>query len=162
MLFWRWTMGFNATMESIHRWAWWFAVSLTVITGGIGILLTGTVVENWYLWAVKHGFAPAIRPRRPQIRSRDRGCTVMKMSTENCSAGAGAAGDLPRGLRTPPEDVVQNGYRGNGMEQVVNPRLFDAAGSADTDVPPDAVPAGRAGGPEGRSDIYKNVQVLGD
>jgi len=57
-LFWRWTMGFNATMESIHRWAWWFAV-LTVITGGIGILLTGTVVENWYLWAVKHGVAPS-------------------------------------------------------------------------------------------------------
>ncbi len=56
-VFWRWTMGFNATMESIHRWAWWFAV-LTVITGGIGILLTGTVVDNWYLWAVKHDFAP--------------------------------------------------------------------------------------------------------
>lgn len=56
-LFWRWTMGFNASMESIHRWAWWFAV-LTVITAGIGILLTGTVVENWYLWAVKHGVAP--------------------------------------------------------------------------------------------------------
>jgi photosynthetic reaction center M subunit len=56
-LFWRWTMGFNATMESIHRWALWFAV-LTVITGGIGILLTGTVVDNWYLWAVKHGVAP--------------------------------------------------------------------------------------------------------
>lgn len=45
-LFWRWTMGFNATMEGIHRWAWWFAV-LTPITGGIGILLTGTVVDNW-------------------------------------------------------------------------------------------------------------------
>jgi len=60
-LFWRWTMGFNATMESIHRWAWWFAV-LTVITGGIGILLTGTVVDNWYLWAVKHGVAPAYGP----------------------------------------------------------------------------------------------------
>ena len=57
-LFWRWTMGFNATMESIHRWAWWFAV-LTVITGGIGIVLTGTVVDNWYLWAVKHGVAPS-------------------------------------------------------------------------------------------------------
>jgi photosynthetic reaction center M subunit len=51
-------MGFNATMESIHRWALWFAM-LTVITGGIGILLTGTVVDNWYLWAVKHGVAPA-------------------------------------------------------------------------------------------------------
>jgi len=56
-LFWRWTMGFNATMESIHRWAWWFAV-LTTLTGGIGILLTGTVVDNWYLWAVKHHVAP--------------------------------------------------------------------------------------------------------
>jgi photosynthetic reaction center M subunit len=55
-LFWRWTMGWNATMESIHRWAWWFAV-LTTLTGGIGILLTGTVVDNWYLWAVQHGFA---------------------------------------------------------------------------------------------------------
>jgi photosynthetic reaction center M subunit len=56
-LFWRWTMGFNGTMESVHRWAWWFAV-LCPITGGIGILLTGTVVDNWYLWAVKHGVAP--------------------------------------------------------------------------------------------------------
>jgi photosynthetic reaction center M subunit len=56
-LFWRWTMGFNATMESIHRWALWFAV-LTVITGGIGILLTGTVVDNWYLWGIKHGLVP--------------------------------------------------------------------------------------------------------
>ncbi len=56
-LFWRWTMGFNATFESIHRWAWWFAV-LVPLTGGIGILLTGTVVDNWYLWAVKHGVAP--------------------------------------------------------------------------------------------------------
>jgi photosynthetic reaction center M subunit len=56
-LFWRWTMGWNATMESIHRWAWWFA-SLVGFTGGIGILLTGTVVDNWYLWAVKHGVAP--------------------------------------------------------------------------------------------------------
>ena len=57
-LFWRWTMGFNATVESIHRWAWWFAV-LCPLTGGIGILLTGTVVDNWFLWAVKHGVAPS-------------------------------------------------------------------------------------------------------
>jgi photosynthetic reaction center M subunit len=57
-LFWRWTMGFNATIESIHRWAWWFAV-LCPLVGGIGILLSGTVVDNWYLWSVKHGVAPA-------------------------------------------------------------------------------------------------------
>lgn len=56
-LFWRWTMGFNATMEGIHRWAWWFAV-LTTLTGGIGILLTGTVVDNWFAWAQQHGYAP--------------------------------------------------------------------------------------------------------
>jgi photosynthetic reaction center M subunit len=53
-LFWRWTMGWNATMESIHRWAWWFAV-LTTFTGGLGILLSGTAVDNWYLWGQKHG-----------------------------------------------------------------------------------------------------------
>jgi photosynthetic reaction center M subunit len=50
-------MGFNATFESIHRWAWWFAV-LCPFVGAIGILLTGTAVDNWYLWAVKHHFAP--------------------------------------------------------------------------------------------------------
>ena len=54
-LFWRWTMGFNATMEGIHRWAWWFAV-LTPLTGGIGILLTGTVVESWTEWAISHHY----------------------------------------------------------------------------------------------------------
>ncbi len=57
-LFWRWTMGFNATTESIHRWAFWFA-TLTTLTGGIGILLTGTAVDNWFMWAQKHGVAPS-------------------------------------------------------------------------------------------------------
>ncbi|MFN7002276.1 MAG: photosynthetic reaction center subunit M [Roseinatronobacter sp.] len=56
-LFWRWTMGFNATMEGIHRWAWWFAV-LCTLTGGIGILLTGTVVDNWAVWAEERGYRP--------------------------------------------------------------------------------------------------------
>lgn len=66
-LFWRWTMGFNATMESIHRWAWWFAV-LCPLTGGIGILLTGTVVDNWFLWGVKHGLAPAYPEVFPAVQ----------------------------------------------------------------------------------------------
>ena len=56
-LFWRWTMGFNANFDSIHKWAYWFAL-LTTLTGGIGILMTGTVVDNWYLWGVRHGMAP--------------------------------------------------------------------------------------------------------
>ncbi len=65
-LFWRWTMGFNASMESIHRWAWWFAV-LCPLTGGIGILLTGTVVDNWYLWGIKHGLVPEYPSVYPPI-----------------------------------------------------------------------------------------------
>jgi len=60
-LFWRWTMGFNATFESVHRWAWWFAI-LCPLTGSIGILLSGTVVDNWYDWGLKHGLAPAAYP----------------------------------------------------------------------------------------------------
>jgi len=65
-LFWRWTMGFNATMESIHRWAWWFAV-LCPLSGGIGILLTGTVVDNWYLWGVHHGIAASYPHMYPPV-----------------------------------------------------------------------------------------------
>ena len=65
-LFWRWTMGWNASMESIHRWAWWFAV-LTTLTGGIGILVTGTVVDNWHQWAVEHHFAPAYPIPNPPL-----------------------------------------------------------------------------------------------
>ena len=60
-LFWRWTMGFNATMESVHRWAWWFAI-LCPLCGGIGILLSGTAVDSWYDWGIKHGIAPAAYP----------------------------------------------------------------------------------------------------
>ena len=56
-IFWRWTMGFNANYESIHRWIYWFAL-LCPLVGGIGILLTGTVVDNWFLWGVNHGIAP--------------------------------------------------------------------------------------------------------
>ena len=60
-------MGFNANFQSVHRWIYWFAV-LTTLTGGIGILLTGTVVDNWYLWGVKHGIAPTY-PRLYQLPS---------------------------------------------------------------------------------------------
>ena len=73
-LFWRWTMGFNATMESIHRWAWWFAV-LRPLTGGIGILLTGTVVDNWYLWGIKHGIVAVLS------RSRSRPCRIRRSAS---------------------------------------------------------------------------------
>ena len=65
-LFWRWTIGFNATFESVHRWAYWFAI-LTTFAGAIGILLTGTVVDNWYLWGVKWGLAPEYPATYPDM-----------------------------------------------------------------------------------------------
>ena len=40
---------------------------LCPLCGGIGILLTGTVVDNWYLWAVQHGFAPTYPPIEPTV-----------------------------------------------------------------------------------------------
>jgi photosynthetic reaction center M subunit len=54
-LFWRWCMGFQATSKTIHDWAWWFA-AMTGITGAIGVLLSGTVIFDWYAWAVQSGF----------------------------------------------------------------------------------------------------------
>ncbi len=50
-LFWRWTMGFNANAYSIHLWAFWFAW-LTGVTGAIGVLLSGTLVPDWFQWAI--------------------------------------------------------------------------------------------------------------
>ncbi len=77
-LFWRWTMGFNSNFESIHRWIYWFAV-LTTLTGGIGILMTGTVVDNWYLWGVKHGIAPDYAPIMPPPAELPPGVSMNKL-----------------------------------------------------------------------------------
>jgi len=48
-LYWRWCMGFQATSKTIHDWSWWFA-GMTAITGGIGLLLSGTAILDWYAW----------------------------------------------------------------------------------------------------------------
>ena len=31
---------------------------LVTLTGGIGILITGTVVDNWYAWGLEHNLVP--------------------------------------------------------------------------------------------------------
>ena len=126
-LFWRWTMGFNATMESIHRWAWWFAV-LCPLTGGIGILLTGTVVDNWYLWGVKHGVAPSYPEVFPPVLDPRAGSAAMTFAMRMTAAIVVAmvwllvVGTFQR----PPVDSVQRGYRGTGMVEVYHPAAVEA------------------------------------
>jgi photosynthetic reaction center cytochrome c subunit len=63
------------------------------------------------------------------------------------------------GCERPPMDTVQGGYRGLGMEQVINPRI-DAA-KADNNVVPPAGPPAPSGGPLATS-VYQNIQVLKD
>ena len=57
----------------------------------------------------------------------------------------------------PPMEVAQIGYRGTGMEQVTNPRLPER----DISIPEALYPPESAEGPKA-SEIYENVQVLGD
>ena len=148
-LFWRWTMGFNATMESIHRWAWWFAV-LCPLTGGIGILLTGTVVDNWYLWA-REARRRARRTRRSSRRSsipplpRERRDEIRNAHDSLRSSSPSAVGrccsPASSGRRS---TRVQRGFRGTGMEQVYNPRTAGQAVAAQPGAraPPPAAAAG--------------------
>ncbi|MEY3475023.1 MAG: Photosynthetic reaction center cytochrome c subunit precursor [Pseudomonadota bacterium] len=59
----------------------------------------------------------------------------------------------------PPMESVQHGYRGTGMVQVYNPRTLDDRITANE--LPVALPAADPGGQKA-SQIYKNVQVLGN
>jgi len=59
----------------------------------------------------------------------------------------------------PPVTAVQHGYRGTGMDQIYNPRLL-AADAAKNEAPAPLPPA-PSDGPKA-SEVYKNVQVLGN
>jgi photosynthetic reaction center cytochrome c subunit len=63
------------------------------------------------------------------------------------------------GCERPPVEAVQRGYRGVGMEQVVNPRI--AADKVAENQAPQATPQVPSTGPKAK-DIYQNVEVLGD
>jgi photosynthetic reaction center cytochrome c subunit len=63
------------------------------------------------------------------------------------------------GCERPPVETLQGGYRGLGMEQVINPRL-DALKAAKNQLPAPLPPA-PTGGPPATS-VYKNIQVLTD
>jgi photosynthetic reaction center cytochrome c subunit len=63
------------------------------------------------------------------------------------------------GWSRPPVETVQRGYRGTGMQAVVNPREFPAKIAANA-VPEPQPPAEPTGEPA--SAYYENLQVLGD
>ncbi len=59
----------------------------------------------------------------------------------------------------PPMESVQRGYRGLGMEAVINPSILDD--KVAVNIPPEALPMVPEGGPKA-SELYQNVQILGD
>ncbi len=63
------------------------------------------------------------------------------------------------GCERPPIETRQEGFRGTGMEQVIDPRL-DAIKSAKNEVPM-PIPAAPSDGPLASS-VYQNIQVLKD
>jgi photosynthetic reaction center cytochrome c subunit len=69
------------------------------------------------------------------------------------------AGFFLAGCDHPPVDSVQRGYRGTGMEVIVNPRTL--ADKVQANLPPAPLAAAPAVGPKA-SEVYQNVQVLGD
>lgn len=66
---------------------------------------------------------------------------------------------LLAGCERPPVDVVQQGFRGTGMELVYNPRTL--AQEAAINTPPPALDPAEKSGPKA-SQVYKNVKVLGN
>lgn len=77
------------------------------------------------------------------------------------AAGIGIALAVPMMMtwERPPMDSTQGGFRGTGMEQIVNPRMLAVKQAATT--VPEASDQAETGGPKA-SEIYQNVKVLGD
>ncbi len=162
-LFWRWTMGFNATMESIHRWAWWFAVLSP---------------------ADRRHRHPAHRHRRRQlvpvggearrgavlsagVPARRRSGHAAGSAAMNCAlewpsliARCGLGACSSAGCERPPVETraarLSRPRHGAGLQSARRRGRAHAANQV-----PAPAAGGRAGGPPA-SAVYKNVQVLGD
>jgi photosynthetic reaction center cytochrome c subunit len=72
---------------------------------------------------------------------------------------AGLSALLLAGCELPPQEAVQGGYRGLGMETVINPRILQA--KLRDNAPPAPEPPAEAV-PVKASQVYQNVQLLGD
>ena len=81
---------------------------------------------------------------------------IINMKWFASAAVLGAA--LLSGCDIPPQETVQRGYRGTGMEAVYSPEVLADLVAANQ--VPEAIPAVSSDGPKA-GDIYQNVQVLG-
>jgi len=72
---------------------------------------------------------------------------------------AGLAALVVAGCERPPQETVQSGYRGLGMEAVINPRILQA--KLNQNAPPVPEPPAEPA-PVKASQVYQNVQVLGE
>jgi photosynthetic reaction center cytochrome c subunit len=83
----------------------------------------------------------------------------MKIFTMKLFASTAAiAALLLSGCDLPPQETVQRGYRGTGMEAVYSPEALEEIIAANQ--VPAAIPAVSSEGPKA-ADIYQNVEVLG-
>ncbi len=81
---------------------------------------------------------------------------LLKLGTLACVLGGVM---LLAGCERPPIQSTQNGYRGTGMAQVINPRTATQVAALQV-APPEQPPAPQDG-PRAR-EIFQNVKVLGD
>ena len=83
----------------------------------------------------------------------------MKIFTMKLFAGASLlSAALLSGCDIPPQETVQRGYRGTGMEAVYSPEVLQELVAANQ--VPAAIPAVSSEGPKA-GDVYQNVQALG-
>ena len=76
-----------------------------------------------------------------------------------CSSADGGDADDGGVAASRPSTPTQNGYRGTGMDQLVNPRGRARAETRQCAARPDRQGLARR---QAREEVYKNVQVLGD
>ena len=84
---------------------------------------------------------------------------MTSITAKFCTAALLGASLFIAGCEQPPQETVQRGYRGTGMELVASPETL--AETVAANAVPEPQPAVPSVGPKA-GDIYQNVQVLGD
>ena len=79
----RWA--FNANPKTIHDWLLWFSMG-TVLASAIGIIETGTIVKDWYVWGCRSRPGAAVRTDNA-LRDQRNAAEAGRRYQSNGSAG---------------------------------------------------------------------------